>query len=91
MIAKRRFHGSVSAIVADGACGRQAYDGRLPRTSKDGKLRALQDCVLFLQAQRLGLVVLNANVSDYDILLELMPMDRALFYRHKMKPSPTSS
>jgi hypothetical protein len=34
-------------------------------------MRALQDCVLFLQAQKLGLVILTANVSDY-ILLQLI-------------------
>jgi hypothetical protein len=56
---------------------------RLQGYGKDSKLRALQDCVLFLQAQRLGLVVLTANVSDYDILLQLIPMGRALFYRRK--------
>ena len=56
---------------------------RLHGYEKDGKLRALQDCVLFLQAQKLGLVVLTANVSDYDILLQLIPVGRALFYRQK--------
>jgi predicted nucleic acid-binding protein len=56
---------------------------RLQGYGKDGKLRALQDCVLFLQAQKLGLVVLTANVSDYDILLQLIPAGRALFYRQK--------
>jgi hypothetical protein len=57
-------------------CRRQGY-------VRDGKLRALQDCVLFLQAQKLGLVVLTANVGDYDILLQLIPTGRALFYRRK--------
>lgn len=56
---------------------------RLQRYEKDGKLRALQDCVLFLQAQKLGLVVLTTNVGDYDILLQLVPTGRALFYRSK--------
>lgn len=56
---------------------------RLHGYEEDGKLRALQDCVLFLQAQKLGLVVLTANVSDYDILLQLIPVGRALFYRKK--------
>jgi hypothetical protein len=56
---------------------------RLQGYGKDGKLRALQDCVLFLQAQKLGLVVLTANVSDYDILLQLVPTGRALFYRQR--------
>jgi predicted nucleic acid-binding protein len=56
---------------------------RLQGYGKDGKLRALQDCALFLQAQKLGLVVLTANVGDYDILLQLIPTGRALFYRRK--------
>jgi predicted nucleic acid-binding protein len=56
---------------------------RLQRYEKDGRLRALQDCVLFLQAQKLGLAVLTANVADFDILLQLIPVGRALFYRRK--------
>jgi hypothetical protein len=39
--------------------------------------------VLFLQAQKLGLVVLTANIGDYDILLQLIPAGRALLYRQK--------
>jgi hypothetical protein len=56
---------------------------RLQGYGKDGKLRALLDCVLFLQAQKLGLAVLTANVNDYDILLQLISAGRALFYRRK--------
>jgi hypothetical protein len=56
---------------------------RLQGYGKTGKLRALQDCVLFLQAQKLGLVVLTANVGDHDILLQLIPTGRVLFYRSK--------
>ena len=56
---------------------------RLRGYEKDGRLRALQDCVLFLQARKLGLVALTANVGDYDILLQLIPTGRALFYRRK--------
>jgi len=56
---------------------------RLQGYERDGRLRALQDCVLFLQAQKLGLVVLTANVGDYDILLQLIPAGRALFYRRR--------
>jgi len=52
-----------------------------PGHEKDGRLRALQDCVLFPRARKLGLVVLTANVSNYDILLQLIPAGRALFYR----------
>jgi predicted nucleic acid-binding protein len=54
---------------------------RLRGYGKDAKLRALQDCVLFLQAQKLGVVALTANVKDFDILLQLLPTGRALFYR----------
>lgn len=41
----------------------------------------LHDCVLFLQAQKLGLTVLTANVADFDILLQLIPAGRVLLYR----------
>lgn len=54
---------------------------RLQSYTHDRKLRALHDCVLFLQAQKLGLMVLTANVGDFDILLQLVPKGRALFYR----------
>lgn len=56
---------------------------RLQGDGKDAKLRAMQDCVLFLQAQKLGWVVLTANVSDDEILLQLIPAGRVLFYRRK--------
>jgi hypothetical protein len=65
-----------AALLSGILCRLQGYE-------KDGRLRALQDCVLFLQAQRLGLVALTANVSEYDILLQLIPIGRALFYRRK--------
>ena len=64
------------ALLSGMLCRHQGYE-------KDGKLRALQDCVLFLQAQKPGLVVLTTNVGDYDILLQLIPTARVLFYRSK--------
>jgi hypothetical protein len=63
-----------AALLSGILCRLQGYE-------KDGKLRALQDCMLFLQAQKLGLAVRTANVGDYDILLQLIPAGRALFYR----------
>jgi hypothetical protein len=63
-----------AALLSGILCRLQGYE-------RDGRLRALQDCVLFLQAHKLGLVVLTANVGDYDILLQLIPAGRALFYR----------
>jgi hypothetical protein len=65
-----------AALLSGILCRIQGYE-------KDGKLRALQDCALFLQAQKLGLVVLTANVGDYDVLLQLIPTGRVLFYRSK--------
>jgi hypothetical protein len=65
-----------AALLSGILCRLQGYE-------KDDKLRALQDCVLFLQAQKLGLVVLTANVGDYEILLQLIPAGRVLFYRSK--------
>jgi len=55
-----------AALLSEFCCRLQGYE-------KDGKLRALQDCVVFLQAQKLGLVVLTADVSDHDVLLQLIP------------------
>lgn len=63
-----------AALLSGILCRIQGY-------AKDARLRALHDCVLFLQARALGLVVLTANVADYDILLQLIPTGRALFYR----------
>jgi len=54
---------------------------RLQGYQRDARLRALQDCVLFLQATKLGLTVLTANVGDFDFLLQLIPTGRVLFYR----------
>lgn len=63
-----------AALLSGALCRRQGYQ-------KDGRLRALHDCTLYLQAQKLGLTVLTANVGDYDILLQLVPTGRVLFYR----------
>jgi hypothetical protein len=65
-----------AALLSGILCRTQGY-------AKDAKLRALQDCTLFLQAQKLGLVVLTRNIADYDILLQLVPVGRALFYHRK--------
>ncbi len=54
---------------------------RLQGYARDGRLKAVQDCVLFLQAQKLGFTVLTANLADFDYLLQLVPTGRALLYR----------
>lgn len=63
-----------AALLSGILCRIQGY-------RRDGRLRALQDCVLFLQAMKLGLTVLTANLSDFDYLLQLIPSGRVLFYR----------
>lgn len=54
---------------------------RLQGYAKDARLKALQDCVLFLQAQKLGLSVFTRNVVEFDYLLQLIPSGRVLLYR----------
>lgn len=54
---------------------------RLQGYAADARLRALMDCTLFLQARKLGLAVLTANVGDFDLLLQLVPSGSVLFYR----------
>jgi hypothetical protein len=65
-----------AALLSGMLCRLQGY-------AVDARLRALQDCVLFLQAQKLGFTVLTANIGDYDYLLQLIPAGRVLFYRRK--------
>ncbi len=67
-----------AALLSGVLCRVQGYE-------KDARLRALHDCVLFLQAQKMGFTVLTANVSDFDYLLQLIPTGRALFYRARQK------
>lgn len=58
--------------------------GILSRTqgyANDDKMKALNDCVLFLQAEKLGLTLLTANSAEFDILLQIRPLARVLLYR----------
>ena len=63
-----------AALLAGMLCRLQGY-------TKDAKFKALQDCTLFLQAQKLGFTVLTRNIVEFDFLLQLVPTGRALFYR----------
>lgn len=65
-----------AAMLSGIICRQQHYGG-------DSKLRALMDCVLFIQALKLGFTVLTANIGDFDLLLQLVPAGRVLFYRRK--------
>ncbi|MFD0938034.1 type II toxin-antitoxin system VapC family toxin [Methylobacterium trifolii] len=60
------------------------YAGMLSRNQgyvRDARMSALHDCVLFLQAMKLGFCVLTRNLTDFDLLLQMRPDGRVLFYR----------
>ncbi|MGE0668576.1 MAG: type II toxin-antitoxin system VapC family toxin [Sphingomonadales bacterium] len=63
-----------AALLSGVLCRLQGY-------APDARLRALVDCTLFLQARKLGLAVLTANVADFDLLLQLVPSGNVLLYR----------
>ena len=63
-----------AALLAGMICRLQGYGA-------DRRFRALADCAMFLQGQKLGLTVLTANIGDFDRLLQLVPSGRVLFYR----------
>jgi hypothetical protein len=65
-----------AALLAGIVCRLQGY-------AADHKLRTVQDCVLLLQAQKLGLTLLSANIADFDVLQQLLPSTRVLFYRRQ--------
>jgi hypothetical protein len=54
---------------------------RLQGYARAARLKALQDCILFLQARKLGFAVLTANLAEFDLLLQLVPTGRVVFYR----------
>ena len=55
---------------------------RLNGYQNDRKIgRALHDCIIFLQARKRGFSVLTRNVADFDLLLQMVPDGRVLFYR----------
>ncbi|MGO4527353.1 type II toxin-antitoxin system VapC family toxin [Microvirga sp. 2MCAF35] len=72
-----------AAVVAGVLARVQGY-------ASDDRLRALHDCVLFLQALKLGFTVLTGNVRDYDLLLQMVPDGRALLYRKKAREDRNS-
>lgn len=63
-----------AALLSGVLCRLQGY-------ANDTRIRALHDCVLFLQAQKLGFTVLTGNISGFDFLLQLVPTGRVLMYR----------
>lgn len=54
---------------------------RMQGYANDNRFKAMNDCVLFVQAEKLGLTLLTANAAEYDILLQVRPQVRVLLYR----------
>ena len=63
-----------AAVLAGLLCRLQGYSG-------DHRMRALMDATLFLQAHKLGLMVLTRNIGDFDLMLQLIPSGRVRMYR----------
>jgi predicted nucleic acid-binding protein len=63
-----------AAVLSGVLCRLQGYHN-------DHRRKALQDCVLFLQAHKDGLTAVTRNVKDFDYLLQLVPAGRVLMYR----------
>ena len=53
---------------------------RIQGYGKEHRSRALNDCTLFLQAQKLGTTLLTRNYADFDVLLQMIPNGRVVFY-----------
>jgi predicted nucleic acid-binding protein len=54
---------------------------RLGGFNQDQSQDALNDALLLLQARDAGAALLTENISDFDILQQLVPNGRVLFYR----------
>jgi predicted nucleic acid-binding protein len=54
---------------------------RLQGYDKDQRRRILNDALLYISARRSGCTVLTRNVGDFDLLQQLDPAGRVLFYR----------
>lgn len=53
---------------------------RIQGYGKEHRFRAVNDCTLLLQSQKLGTTLLTRNYADFDILLQMIPEGRVAFY-----------
>lgn len=60
---------------------------RLQGTTKDQRRRVLNDALLFASARKYGCTVLTRNVGDFDLLQQLDPSGRVLFYKQDASAS----
>lgn len=80
-------HRVIEATPADHAFA-GVLAGTLTRTqgsSKEGRRALLLDCLIFVSARRHGLTVLTANVTDFDLLQQLVPDGKVAFYKVRPK------
>lgn len=73
-------------IVPDAAVWRGASIlsgilARLQGFDKSQRRRLMNDALLFVTARRHGCTLLTRNVSDFDLMQQLEPAGRVLFYR----------
>lgn len=73
-------------IVPDVAVWREAgmLSGILARVQgldKNQRRRLMNDALLYVTARRHGCTVLTRNISDFDLLQQLDPAGRVMFYR----------
>ncbi|MBV9226348.1 MAG: hypothetical protein JOY85_20125 [Acidobacteriaceae bacterium] len=53
---------------------------RLQKYEKSEQRRVMNDALIFLSAAKYGCSVLTRNISDFDLLMQLAPYDKSIFY-----------
>ena len=81
-----RIAGDERLVIPDGNEWAMAgmLAGMLKRTQRYGReqrRKALSDCLLFVSALREGLILLTANLAEFDLLHQIFPEARVAFYR----------
>jgi predicted nucleic acid-binding protein len=56
---------------------------RLQQYGKSERRRALNDALIFLSAAKHGCAVLTRNIADFDLLMQLAPFGKAIFYERR--------
>jgi hypothetical protein len=56
---------------------------RLGSHAAGAEQRCLSDALVYLQARKHGWPVVTGNIADFDLLNQLVPDGRALFYRQE--------
>lgn len=56
---------------------------RLQGITRDQRRRILNDALLFANARKYGCAVLTRNMADFDLLQQLDPSGRVLFYKQR--------